>query len=273
MTSATDCNRFLKILWDHYDAHNRTLPWRVPNNEGEFDPYHILVSELMLQQTQVSRVIPKYQAFLSTFPSVTSLAGASLGDVLALWSGLGYNRRAGYLHVAAGVITKQWRGTIPADTQLLQSLPGVGHNTAAAIVTYAFNQPTYFIETNVRTVYLHHFFADKNDVTDDEILIHLQATLDQKHPREFYWALMDYGSHLKSTVGNQNKRSKHYAKQSRFQGSRRQVRGRVLKQLLNGPASLQELDVLIRDERLSSVLEDLTKEKLVIKSSNQWHLP
>lgn len=273
MTLASDYNRFLKTLWDHYDTHNRTLPWRAPNNKGEFEPYHILVSELMLQQTQVSRVIPKYQAFLSTFPSVDSLASASLGDVLALWSGLGYNRRAGYLHAAARVIQEQWQGIIPSDTRLLQSLPGVGHNTAAAIVTYAFNQPTYFVETNVRTVYLHHFFADKNDVTDNEILIHLRATLDQKNPREFYWALMDYGSHLKSTVGNQNQRSKHYAKQSRFEGSRRQVRGLVLKQLLKGPASLQELDRHIHDERLNSVLEDLTNEQLVIKNSNQWHLP
>lgn len=214
----------------------------------------------MLQQTQVSRVIPKYQAFVERFPSVDALANSELGDVLRAWQGLGYNRRAKFLWQAAQAVHDI--GAFPDIAAELVKLPGVGVNTAGAILAYAFNQPVVFVETNVRTVYIHHFFADRTDVHDKEIRALVGQTLDREQPREFYWAAMDYGSHLKATVGNLNKASSHYAKQSKFHGSRRQVRGRVLR-ALETPASLTELRRSISDERLESVLHDLVHEQLV----------
>lgn len=253
---------FLETLWEYYSESSRnTLPWRQPEPNGSFDPYKIIVSELMLQQTQVARVVPKYHAFLARFPNVESLAAAELGEVLKAWQGLGYNRRAKFLWQAAQKV--QAFGTFPNGLDELVRLPGVGRNTAGAIMTYAFNQPVIFVETNVRTVYIHHFFADQTGIHDKEILELVEQTLDHEHPREFYWALMDYGSYLKATVGNLNTASKHYAKQSAFEGSRRQVRGAVLRMLDSGAKTIEDLRADISDKRLESVLQDLVKEGLI----------
>lgn len=254
-------DQFLETLWDFYAHHARELPWRQPEPDGSFSPYKILVSELMLQQTQVLRVIPKYAEFLQRFPSVEALAAADLGDVLRAWQGLGYNRRAKFLWQAAGKIYSLQH--FPKDAAGLVQLPGVGVNTAGAVLAYAYNEPAVFIETNVRTVYLHHFFAGQELVPDKAIAELVAATLEREHPREFYWALMDYGSHLKATAGNLNKASKHYTKQSTFKGSRRQVRGAVLRELSNGKHTLAELSAAIADERLELVLQDLVAEQLV----------
>src|SRR6185437_9030478 len=157
--------RFMAQLTAYYEAHGRhDLPWRLPAPDGSFDPYKILVSEVMLQQTQVGRVLPKYQQFLSRFPDVKSLATAPLGDVLKMWNGLGYNRRAKFLWLAAQKIVDGFGGVFPSDVQQLELLPGVGANTAGAIRVYAFNKPAIFIETNIRTVYIHHFFDGQKDI-------------------------------------------------------------------------------------------------------------
>lgn len=262
---------FLEKLWDFYAKSGRTtLPWRLPEADASFDPYKIMVSELMLQQTQVLRVIPKYHAFLERFPTVQTLAQAELGDVLREWQGLGYNRRAKFLWQAAQVV--QERGSFPSTLAELVKLPGVGANTAGAILAYAFNQPAVFIETNVRTVYIHHFLADRSDVHDKEIQELVSATLDHEQPREFYWALMDYGSNLKATVGNLNKVSKHYAKQSKFEGSRRQVRGAVLRALGSKTQTVAELHALIPDNRLDGVLHDLVSEGLARENAGVYSL-
>lgn len=251
---------FQTAVWDYYHTHGRhDLPWRV----GELDPYHVLVSELMLQQTQVARVIPKYHEFLDQFPAVESLAAAQLGDVLRAWSGLGYNRRAKFLHQAAQIIMQKFGGKFPEDIAELTSLPGVGTNTAGAIKAYAFNQPVAFIETNIRTVYFHHFFLDRTEIPDKQVLELVGQTLDTVHPREWYWALMDYGAYLKRTVGALNHQSKTYTKQSKFEGSRRQVRGRILRALGEEPKTNTALAKLIPDERLESVLSELLAEGLV----------
>lgn len=251
---------FLRALNDFYVVHGRKLPWR-----QTADPYKILVSELMLQQTQVGRVVPKYKTFLRRFPDIQALAGAALNDVLAEWVGLGYNRRARYLHEAAKALAGK-----PGPWQLddLVAQKGIGPNTAAAVLVYAYDLPLLFIETNVRTVIIHHFFSDRSDITDTEILEVLSRIAPWMHgydlpPREFYWALMDYGTHLKATVGNLSRRSKHYARQSAFQGSRRQVRGQVIRQLLAGPKTLAELEAAIPDPRLPEVIDVLQAEKLV----------
>lgn len=263
---------FRDIVWDYYAKHGRDLLWRQPEANGSFDPYKILVSEIMLQQTQVTRVTQKYVEFLNAFPSVSHLASASLGDVLRLWSGLGYNRRAKFLWQAANKLVSEYGGQFPSSQKELVGLPGVGVNTAGAICAYAFNQPVVFIETNVRTAYIHHFFADRHDVHDKELVPLIKQTVDKENPREWYWALMDYGSFLKTTVGNVSRSSKHYTKQSTFEGSKRQIRGQVLKLLSSGQLSQAELTAKILDDRLASVLEDLQKEELILRDNKGYQL-
>lgn len=247
------------------------MPWRQPDVNGQFDPYKIMVSEIMLQQTQVGRVTPKYLAFIAAFPTVQALAKASLGDVLKAWSGLGYNRRAQYLHRAVQQIGHE---PFPQTMETLMQLPGVGINTAAAIMNYAYNQPTTFIETNIRTVYIHHYFHDQLEpVSDKQLMPFIQETIDREHPREWFWALMDYGAYLKTAVGNVSRNSKHYAKQSTFQGSRRQIRGQIIKLLNQTPQSYIQLNQQIADDRLRAILEDLTREGLIVLTKNLYATP
>lgn len=261
---------FLEVLWRHYDRAGRDgLPWRTAEPDGTFDPYKVLVSELMLQQTQVQRVVPKYTAFLERFPTAQSLAAADLGDVLTAWQGLGYNRRAKYLWQAARVIME--RGDFPATLEGLVLLPGVGLNTAGAVLAYAYNEPVVFVETNIRTVYIHHFFSDIEAVDDRHIRALLDQTLDRERPREFYWALMDYGSWLKTQVRN-NPQSKHYAKQPVFNGSRRQVRGQVIRELSTQGCTLEQLQQIVQDERLQSVLLDLEREGMIRTERGKYRL-
>ena len=221
---------FRERVLEYYDEHCRDLPWRRTR-----DPYAILVSEVMLQQTQVPRVIPKYDAFLSAFPDVRALAEAELTDVLAAWSGLGYNRRAKSLWLAAQTIVAENGGRVPNTLDGLISLPGIGHATAAQILAFAFDVAVPFIETNIRSVYLHEFFGDADDVPDSVILPFVDATLDRDDPRSWYYALMDYGTHLKATIPNPSRRSAHHTRQSRFEGSSRQLRGAILRELTVRP--------------------------------------
>jgi len=282
---------FLDTLMNYYSVHARSdLPWRRPEPNGTFDCYKILVSELMLQQTQVARVIPKYDAFLKQFPTIQSLAAAELGDVLRAWQGLGYNRRAKYLWSAAKqVATDGWPDN-------LTRLPGVGVNTAGAVKAYAFNQPAIFVETNIRTVYIHHFASDQQNVPDSLILDLLARTLsllsvgkeqpEQKSHflpgalrkteglsqyRVFYWALMDYGTFLKTQVRNLQQ-SKHYKQQSAFRGSKRQIRGLIIRELSKEPLTLSALQTYAEDDRLGAVLTELQKEGLIIKRGKLYHL-
>ena len=246
----------------------RPMPWREPEPDGSFSAYKILVSEMMLQQTQVSRVIPKFTAFLALFPSVYDLADAPLADVLRAWSGLGYNRRARYLHEAA----KQLAGARePWSLELLTTCKGIGQNTAKAVRVYAYNAPEVFIETNIRSVYIHYFFPAVDQVNDAAILQVVTRTLDTTRPRAFYWALMDLGASLKATHGNAARRSAHYARQSSFEGSLRQIRGGVLKLLADTPRTLNELQPHF-DDRLTTVLDALESEGLIHKQADQYDL-
>lgn len=258
---------FQKSIWEFYAANKRDMPWR-----SNTDPYWVLVSEVMLQQTQVSRVIPKFEAFMAAFPTVQALAAAPLSDVLGQWSGLGYNRRAQYLLKAAQVITKEHKGIFPQNRSALEALPGIGPNTAGAIMAYAFNRPVVFIETNIRSVFLHHFFNDASAVDDREIRQLVELTLDYSQPREWYWALMDYGSYLKQTTPNPSRRSKHHAKQSRFEGSPRQLRGKILKRLLVGSISRSELLAYLNDPRTEEILAKLINESLVFEQAGKLNI-
>ena len=186
----------------------------------------------MLQQTQVERVASKYEEFVSVFPDLYCLSQSSLRKVLSLWKGLGYNRRALNLRLCAQKIVNDYSGDIPQSIDHLTQLPGIGKATASAIVAFAFNKPSVFIETNIRRVYIHFFFHDKEGIHDREILPIIEKTLKRRNPREWYYALMDYGSMLKKEFKNPNTKSLHYQKQSSFEGSRRQIRGVILKELL-----------------------------------------
>ena len=238
----------------------RDMPWRQDTR-----PYYILVSEIMLQQTQVPRVIPKFNLFIQQFPTVTALARASQADVLGLWSGLGYNRRALYLKRAAEKIVAEFGGNIPTSTKDLLTLPGVGKNTAGAVRVYAFNMPELFVETNVRTVYIHHFFASKKQVDDGQILQKLDGTVATDKPREFYWALMDYGSWLKAQGVANIAQSRHYKKQSPLEGSVRQMRGMIVKRLSGVDIlTIQQLSEQFgHDNRYKPALSALVSEKMI----------
>ena len=243
----------------------RDLPWRRTLN-----PYHIAVSEIMLQQTQVPRVIEKYKEFLKKFPSIKALATSPLASVLSLWSGLGYNRRAQYLHKMAKTIMQKHAGKFPTTIEALEHLPGIGPYTARAIAAFAYNTPSVFIETNIRTVFIHHFFADKEIISDAELIPIISATLDRKNPRQWYWLLMDYGTHLKASGIRTHRRSKQYIKQSTFKGSRRQLRGKILKLLLEKPNTLAGIQKQIEHADTESILEDLVFEGFVTKSKKTY---
>ncbi len=269
LISAEQITAFQHTVWDFYRAHKRDMPWR-----HEPQPYFVLVSELMLQQTQVSRVRQKFASFIRVFPTLGDLAAAPLAAVLEAWSGLGYNRRAKFLWQAAQMVEKDFGGQVPRSLVDLVKLPGVGPNTAGAIMAYAYNEPMVFVETNIRTVYLHHFFASHPHAVSDAELRHIgAATLPLETPREWYWALMDYGTHLKATAGGQLQRVKSYKPQSRFEGSRRQVRGQVLKLLLEyRRLALAELAAFITDDRLPGVCDDLISEGLLRSQGGQLQL-
>lgn len=268
--------QFVETVWKYYHDHGRhDLPWRM---KSHLRPYNILVSEVMLQQTQVERVVPKYQSFMKQWPTVRRLSTASLGDVLRVWQGLGYNRRAKLLHQCAITIQAKYSGRFPKTYQKLSKLPGVGPYTAGAVMAFAYNEAVPMIETNIRTVYLHHFFKDVTDVSDTDLLQYIEMTLDRKNPREWYWALMDYGTHLKHTRGNLNSKSRHYSKQSRFVGSDREIRGAILRMLIhaNAPRSRTQLHrdlTQFEDVRIDAQLENLVREELLTHSQGRYALP
>ncbi len=266
--------QFIENVYDFYTHNGRHyLPWRQTEN-----PYHIHISEVMLQQTQVDRVLPKYQAFLKKFPTVQSLANTSLGEVIIQWQGLGYNRRAKMLHNCAKQILNMDHSTYPKTHQRLMKLPGIGPYTAGAIMAFAYNQPVPIIETNIRTVYTHHFFSDEIDVMDKDILKLVEATMDIKNPRQWYWALMDYGAYLKREYGSINTRSKHYTKQSKFIGSDRQIRGAIVRTLTEDKCALSEAMIVktlshFEDVRITKQLTKLVQEGLITKTRQTYHLP
>jgi A/G-specific adenine glycosylase len=239
-----------------------------------------MVSEVMLQQTQVSRVIEKYKEFLKAFPNVRALAKAPLSNVLKVWSGMGYNRRAKYLLDAAKIIVEKHRGKIPSLYSELVELPGIGNYTASAIRVFAFNEPDVLIETNVRSVYLHHFFKNRKRVSDQEISVITEKVLKGNPPaggpREWHWALMDYGAHLKRLHKNPARKSAHYAKQSKFEGSLRQVRGAILRELLKGATTQQSIYFLIRankkvdKKKIVAAFSALARDGLITKQKRKW---
>lgn len=270
---------FIQTVYKYYEKHGRhNLPWRTPalkmNREGEIDPYAILVSEVMLQQTQVDRVIPKYQAFMKKFPTAKKLSQSKLSSVLALWSGLGYNRRAKFLKLAAEKISKKYAEKFPRSRTEIDSLPGVGDYTAGAICAFAFNLPETVLETNIRSVYIHHFFPGRKTVHDRELLPLIEKTVDRKKPREWYAALMDYGAYIKSQTANPSRRSAHHKRQGTFGGSIRQTRGKVLKYMVKNAFLPSKVVSFIEPdaEKAKRALDGLVADGLIRPSANGFRL-
>jgi A/G-specific adenine glycosylase len=250
---------FQGAIWHHYHEHGRHFPWRETQ-----DPYQILVSEIMLQQTQTSRVEQKYSEFVSTFPSFYALAGAPLRYVLRVWQGLGYNRRALALQRTAQEVVVKFAGQLPSDPEVLQQFPGIGLYTAAAIAAIAFNKPTVFLETNIRTVFLYYFFENPERITDREILPLVKATLEKENPREWYYALFDYGAMLKRERRAIARITQH--KTTAFRGSNREMRGRILRLVLTHETiAEQELAGLLKENngRVRKIITQMQEEGFI----------
>jgi A/G-specific adenine glycosylase len=257
---------FKQHIWDFYHQEGRSFIWRHID-----DPYKIVVSEIMLQQTQTHRVAQKYPLFVQTFIDFKILADAPLRDVLFMWQGLGYNRRGKYLHEIAQKVVNEFDGVLPDDPKVLETFPGIGKATAASICAFAFNQATIFIETNIRTVFIHHFFPHENNIKDQEIMPLIAQTVEQGNPREWYYALMDYGVMLKKRLPNPSRKSSHHTRQTTFEGSDRQIRGMILKLLTTHEyLHINDLELSIDREqhRIYKALSELIQEGF-IEENNQ----
>lgn len=282
--------QFKKTIWDYYKKNGRhDLPWRPPTlkflrDKKTLDPYKILISEVMLQQTQVNRVIEKYKSFLKKFPTVEALAEAPLKDLLLEWQGLGYNRRAKYLKLCAEKVVSEYDGKFPKSFKELVALPGIGPATAGDILAFAYDIPVPVIETNIRSVFIHFFFPASLKlrrasplISDKELLPLIEQALptfpyvQHRGVREWYWALFDYGAYLKQ-ARNPNTQSKHYVKQSPFKGSNREKRSQILKLILTGAKSEKEITKALGYESdvVQKNLEQMVKENLIKKINTKY---
>ena len=221
-----DISHFQRIILEWGRDNRRDMPWR-----NTHDPYKILVSEVMLQQTQVSRVLPKYEEFLREFPTLEALAAASQRSLLRIWQGLGYWNRALRLRDAARVIVNGLEGKFPRDPATLMTLPGVGPYTSGAVACFAFGSAEPFLDTNIRRVYLFFFFPGEDDVPDSRIMEIARKAVWAEDPREWGYALFDYGAtELRDRAIN--RRSRHYSRQGAFEGSFRSFRTQALRHVL-----------------------------------------
>lgn len=275
LESADGVSEFQSVILGHYRDYGRRFPWRETQ-----DPYAVLVSEIMLQQTQTDRVVGKYLAWLEALPSFERLAAAPFADVLELWRGLGYNRRAKALQDIAKRVVEEFGGRLPHDPEVLESFPGLGKATAASVTAFAFDAPVVFIETNIRRVFIHFFFADADSIPDRDLLPLVERTLYRPSPRTWYNALMDYGTLLKKALPNPNRRSAHYTRQSAFENSNRQIRGRILRVLGDverGPRSYELSDLAVAvdfpEERVKKAVRGLVKDGMVAEDSGRYGLP
>ena len=262
--------QFQKLIYDFYTLNKRDFIWR-----EEITPYRILVSEIMLQQTQTTRVIPKFENWLIQFPDFSSLAQASNHDVLTAWQGLGYNRRGLALAKIAQIVITEHDGKLPNDPTILQTFPAIGPNTAGSICAFAFNNPIVFIETNIRTIYTDTFFKGQSEISDKQLLPLIAQTIDRNNAREWYYALMDYGVHLKQNLPLINAASKHYTRQSKFIGSKRQVRGTIIKILTQLKhvehemlLELVSFELPENKHNIDQIVQNLIDEKTVYKNNN-----
>ena len=254
---------FKKTVWEFYNQNKREFAWRQSPT-----PYAVVVSEIMLQQTQTARVKDKFAAFTAMFGSFDELAAAPVQAVLKEWVGLGYNRRALALHGIAQKIVHEYGGILPNDVEVLRTFKGLGHATASSIVAFAYNKPTVFIETNIRAVFIHTFYPQLDEVHDKELMPLIDLAVDMHNPREWYYALMDYGVHLKKLHKNPSRKSRHHTVQSKFEGSDRQIRGAIVRTCTQDTVlSLSQLKLLLPFDvdRIEQQYNALVKEGFISK--------
>ncbi len=245
------------LAW--YKINGRDLPWRKTR-----DPYTILVAEVMLQQTQVSRVVPKYAAFLKKFPTFASLARARKRTLLTLWSGLGYNSRALRLQQLAQVVTREYEGKLPRQEVELATLPGMGPYTRRAVQIFAWDRDVVCVDTNIRRILLHELGLEH-----DTPLLQLEqiaeACLPRGRSREWHNALMDYGALVLTSRSTGIKAKAKSPKP--FRTSKRYYRGQIMKMLLkNKRVTLAELQQWYQHETthvIAEIVEELAAEKLL----------
>lgn len=273
--------QFYNTVMEYYGEYGRhELPWRKKPT-----PYRVAVSEIMLQQTQVDRVVPFFNNWMKQFPSWRALSRAPQSEVLKHWKGLGYNSRALRLQKLAQVVSNDYAGRLPSNFEELKKLPGIGSYTAGAIRAFAFDQYTPLIETNIRRIFIHHFFEGQGDIDDKQIFEIMDDMGEIDNSREWYAALMDYGSTLPKMIKhNPNKQSKHYTKQSKFEGSDRQIRGKILDILLqskNHKISQQKLfaqlchpglDPESQKLRYQKICDQLEKENFISQTKKTLSL-
>ncbi len=277
-SSAAKLDTFIETVWEQGREFYRDLPWR-----NTYDPYAILLSEVMLQQTQVTRVRGRWEQWLEIFPTITDLAAAPLPPVLELWQGMGYNRRALNLKRCAEEVAAMHDGVVPSDKKTLLALPGIGPSTSAGVRIFAFRQPDMYLETNVRAVFIHEFFDEHEVVSDKQLVPLVEATCPaDERVRAWYYALLDYGAHLKKTMTNPTRKSKHYTRQSKFEGSHRQKRAYLLRRVIDDALTTEEL---LRDlahsereagreepslEETEAILAELECEGFIVRRGDMW---
>ena len=256
----------------------RDLPWR-----NTRDAYAIWISEAMLQQTQVARVLSRWERFLRRFPTVDALASASSADVVEEWQGLGYNRRALALKRAADICSAEYAGHMPEGVDKLVKLPGIGDATAAGITAFSRDVACLYLETNVRAVFIHCFFRDAERVTDKELRPLVERACPAEDVRGWYYALLDVGARLKKDHKNPARRAAAYTRQSKFEGSRRQKRAWLVREVMAAPglSSAELLRRLNAEERKSgrdgvegdefdSIMADLSREGFFHREGDGW---
>ena len=267
--SLSEISTFQQDIKNFYKKYGRVQPWRHSENT-----YHVFISEIMLQQTQIPRVLEKFPQFIDRFPTFQALAAATLEEVIAAWQGLGYNRRARFIREIAIKICNDHNGVLPSDPDVLITFPGIGPATAGSLCAFAYNKPVVFIETNIRRVFIHSFFDPKEaKVHDNELYSLVKAALDYDNPREWYYALMDYGTMLAKQGENANRNSAHYTRQPAFEGSDRQIRGAVLRALVQeGKLKRDEIkehiaasnQVFCEYDRLQEILHTLIRDHMIV---------
>ena len=274
---------FKRTIWSHYAKHKRPMPWR-----DNTSLYYVVVSEVMLQQTQVSRVLNKFETFVKRFPDFRSLAQARTRDVLKEWKGLGYNRRALYLKEVAENYVQTFGHNRSRQTskslhfsqlKWLEAtrLPGLGPNTVGAIKAYTFNTPSVFVETNIRSAIIHFFYKNsKAKIHDEDIVPILSHLLKDprigRNPREWYWALMDYGSYLKKEFPNPSRKSAHHTRQKPFKGSNREARSHILELIMRKPTQFIEIARHVGEKNLEKNLADLTREGFLNEKGGRYRI-
>lgn len=260
---------FRKTIYLYYEQFGRVFSWRETTI-----PYEIAVSEIMLQQTQTHRVVKKFEHFIGVFPNFEALASASFHDVLLCWHGLGYNRRAKALHGMAKKVVDDYHGILPNNEEALKTFFGIGPATAASICAFAYNLPTVFIETNIRSLFIHFFFGNSTKkISDKEIFPLVKMMLDSNNSRIWYYALTDFGVGLKKINPDLNSKSFHHTKQSKFEGSDRQIRGQILKIMVKKKqSSEEELVAIISHDavRVYGILADLVNEGFIVKKNKKY---